>query len=250
VAYAMSESPLPQISSPPTEPTPLLAILRKWLGHAERHAANPNVNRNQLQMLTSSVRAQLDKVYGRTGPHQTYFAPLPEQLSREELNTLAATRVAQIKSVIAKLEQLAGPAGELIFIGHGQSLLWLLLKDFIKDTLHLQPDEFGYRESVAGYATVERLDAMLSQAGFAFLIMTAEDEHLDSTIHARENVIHEIGLFQGKLGRKRAIVLLEEGCAEFSNIRGLIEIRFPKGNIRAVFEDIRRVLAREGFIAR
>lgn len=196
------------------------------------------------------MRAQLNKVYGKIGPHQTYFAPLPELLSRQELDALAATRVSQIKGVIAKLEQLAAPAGEFIFIGHGQSLLWLVLKDFIKDTLQLKPDEFNYRESVAGYATVERLDAMLAQAGFAFLIMTAEDEHLDSTMHARENVIHEIGLFQGRLGRKRAIILLEQGCAEFSNIVGLSQIRFPKGNIRAAFEDIRRVLAREGFIAR
>src|SRR5205814_7923294 len=108
----------------------------------------------------------------------------------------------------------------------------LLLKDFIKDTLHLKPDEFN-REPVAGYPTVERLHYMLSHAGFAFLIMTAEEEHLDSTIYARENVIHEIGLFQRRLGRQWAIVLLEEGCAEFSNIVGLIQIRFPKGDITA-----------------
>ena len=35
------------------------------------------------------------------------------------------------------------------------------------------------------------------------------------------NVVHEAGLFQGRLGFTRAIVLLEEGCAEFSNIQGL-----------------------------
>lgn len=45
----------------------------------------------------------------------------------------------------------------------------------------------------------------------------------------------------------RAIVLLEEGCAEFSNIVGLSQIRFSKGDITARFEDIRRVLKREGF---
>ena len=78
--------------------------------------------------------------------------------------------------------------------------------------------------------------------------MTAEDEHADATKHARENVIHEVGLFQGRLGFRRAIVLLEEGCAEFSNITGLSQIRFPKGNIRASFEEIRRVLEREGIL--
>jgi predicted nucleotide-binding protein len=34
-------------------------------------------------------------------------------------------------------------------------------------------------------------------------------------------VIHEAGLFQGKLGFARAIVLLEQDCNEFSNIAGL-----------------------------
>jgi len=38
---------------------------------------------------------------------------------------------------------------------------------------------------------------------------------------------------------------LEDGCKEFSIIQGLGQIRFPKGNIKAAFEDIRAVLERE-----
>ena len=45
-----------------------------------------------------------------------------------------------------------------------------------------------------------------------------------------------------------AILLLEEGCAEFSNIQGLGQIRFPKGKISATFEEIRKVLEREELI--
>lgn len=89
---------------------------------------------------------------------------------------------------------------------------------------------------------------MIHNAGFAFHIMTAEDEHSDETLHARENVIHEAGLFQGKLSFERAIILLEDGCSEFGNINGLVQIRFPPGNIGACFEEIRRVLEREKVI--
>jgi predicted nucleotide-binding protein len=89
---------------------------------------------------------------------------------------------------------------------------------------------------------------MLDQASFAFLVMTAEDEQADGDHHARMNVIHEVGLFQGRLGFERAIVLLEEGCKEFSNIQGLGQIRYPKGNISAIFEKIREVLEREGTV--
>jgi predicted nucleotide-binding protein len=86
---------------------------------------------------------------------------------------------------------------------------------------------------------------MLDHAQFAFLVMTSEDSRADGTAHARENVVHEAGLFQGRLGFGRAIILLEEGCSEFSNIHGLGHIRFPKGNIDAAFEQIREVLKRE-----
>lgn len=136
-----------------------------------------------------------------------------------------------------------------IFIGHGRSSVWRDLKDFLQDRLHLDWDEFN-RESTAGLATKERLETMLENASFAFLIMTAEDEHANETLHARENVIHEIGLFQGRLGFRKAIILFEEGCQEFSNIFGLTQIRFPKGTIEAKFEEIRRVLEREEIINR
>jgi len=51
---------------------------------------------------------------------------------------------------------------------------------------------------------------MLDAAAFAFLILTAEDEQADGRLYARMNVVHEAGLFQGRLGFARAIVLLED----------------------------------------
>lgn len=135
-----------------------------------------------------------------------------------------------------------------IFIGHGRNHDWRELSSFIGDRLKLKWDEFN-REPTAGMSIKERIESMLGQANFAFLIMTAEDEHADSTFHARENVIHEIGLFQGRLGFNRAIILLEEGCKEFSNVHGIGQIRYPKGYISGTFEEIRRVLEREGILA-
>jgi len=137
--------------------------------------------------------------------------------------------------------------GTNIFIGHGRSLLWKDLKDFIQDRLHLPWDEFN-RLPIAGVTNIARLSEMLDSAAIAFLVMTAEDEQADGNKRARMNVIHEAGLFQGRLGFTRAIVLLEDGCEEFSNIHGLGQIRFPKGNIKAAFEEIRQVLEREGII--
>lgn len=136
------------------------------------------------------------------------------------------------------------PTGKKVFIGHGRSLLWRELKDFVQDRLRLPWDEFN-RVPVAGLTTISRIESMLHEAAFAFLVMTAEDEQADEQLYPRLNVVHEAGLFQGRLGFSRAIIVLEEGCQEFSNIVGLSQIRFPKGNIKACFEEVRQVLERE-----
>jgi len=110
-------------------------------------------------------------------------------------------------------------SGDKVFIGHGRSPAWRELKDFLADRLGLPWHEFN-REPPAGLYTVERLEQMLNDAGFALLVMTAEDEQPDGKVRARENVVHEAGLFQGRLGFKRAIILLEDGCEAFSNVYG------------------------------
>lgn len=151
--------------------------------------------------------------------------------------------IKNLENSAVKMESV----GTHVFIGHGRSPIWRELKDFINERLELPYDEFN-RVPTPGIDTRERLKEMLDQACMAFLVMTAEDEQTDGTLHARENVIHEAGLFQSRLGFKRAIILLEKGCQEFSNIHGLGQIRFPKGNIKAAFEEIRQVLEREGII--
>lgn len=151
-----------------------------------------------------------------------------------------------VSTVAAYLSTLT-PDNRTVFIGHGRSNVWTSLRDLLTNKFHLPYEEFN-REPRAGYSTKEVLVKMLDGARFAFLVMTPEDEHEDKKLHARENVVHEIGLFQGRLGFEKAIVLVEQGCEEFSNIIGLTQIRFPKGNIRAIAEDIREVLEREGLI--
>ena len=143
----------------------------------------------------------------------------------------------------------ASTVGTNVFIGHGRSPLWRELKDFIEDRLKLPVDEFN-RVPVAGVTNIERLSEMMDAAAIALLVMTGEDEQPDGNLRARMNVVHEAGLFQGRLGFSRAIVLLENGCEEFSNITGLGQIRFPRGQIRSTFEEIREVFEREGLLTR
>ena len=210
----------------------------------------PSLSHGQVRMWTASTRGPLREIFGHDSPVFADWPPASGPLPQGDPNVLLGTRLRRLESLISTLhdgERTRVAPGSRVFIGHGRSPVWRELKDFLNDRLTLPWEEFN-RESTAGIATTERLTEMLKSAAFAFLIMTAEDEHADETLHARENVIHEVGLFQGKLGLRRAIILLEEGCSTFSNIHGLTYISFPRGRISAAFEDVRRVLERERLV--
>lgn len=137
--------------------------------------------------------------------------------------------------------------GSKVFIGHGGASAEYLKLGVWLGGLGLEWEVFD-RKPTAGMSTKERLLEMLNNAQIAFLLMTPEDEDAEGKMNARANVIHEVGLFQGRLGWMKAIILLEEGCEEFSNIEGVGQIRYPKRNIKAAFEEIREVLQREGVL--
>ena len=130
----------------------------------------------------------------------------------------------------------------VIFIGHGRNQAWRDLKDHLADkhNYRVEAYEAGAR---AGHAIRDILESMLKDSSFALLVLTKEDETADGGFRARQNVIHETGLFQGKLGFSRAIVVLEEGTDSFSNISGIEQLRFTK--IQEIFGDVIATLKRE-----
>jgi CheY-like chemotaxis protein len=78
--------------------------------------------------------------------------------------------------------------GKRIFIGHGHSKQWEQLRDFLRDE-RLPWDEFN-RESPVGFETLSHLETKLSNAAFAILVMTVDEERSDKPVYARPNVIH------------------------------------------------------------
>ena len=132
----------------------------------------------------------------------------------------------------------------IIFIGHGGSEQWRDLKDHLHEKHHFKIEayETGAR---AGHGIRDILESMLNNSSFAILVLTGEDKTADGGLRARQNVIHEAGLFQGRLGFNKAIVLLEEGTEDFSNINGIQQIRYSKENIKETFGEIVATINRE-----
>lgn len=131
-----------------------------------------------------------------------------------------------------------------VFIGHGRNNIWRDLKDHLQDKhgIQIEAYETGAR---AGHAIRDIIEDMARSATFAILVMTAEDEQADGSMRARQNVIHEAGLFQGKLGFSRAVLLLEEGVEDFSNMHGVQHISFSKGNIKETYGEVLATIWRE-----
>jgi predicted nucleotide-binding protein len=145
--------------------------------------------------------------------------------------------------------EIVGRAGARpsVFIGHGRSPLWARVQLFLENDLKIKTVSYE-SESRAGDSIVPILERMLSEATFAVLILTAEDATTEGAKRARQNVIHEAGLFQGRLGFKKAILLRQEGLEDFSNVAGLQYIPFSDDRIEQTFYELQRVLKRERLI--
>lgn len=126
----------------------------------------------------------------------------------------------------------AQKARRTVFIGHGHSEEWRKLAMFLRDDHGLTVIEFN-SSSPAGISTTDHIQKMLDQANFAFLILTGEDEQATGEFNPRLNVVHEAGLFQGKLGFRKAILLLEEGMPRVFKRPRAHSYSVPKGEDRS-----------------
>jgi len=133
-----------------------------------------------------------------------------------------------------------------VFIGHGRDNCWRAVKDFLEDECDVAVTCFE-SESRGGYGIDDVLMTCLDECSMAVCILTAEDDTGSKlTMRARQNVVHEVGLCQGRYGLERVALLVEEGVEEFSNLYGVVQFRFPRGRVDAIFHELHRMLKREG----
>lgn len=154
-----------------------------------------------------------------------------------------ANEVSSVKP-IAKAKSIGDGT---IFIGHGRSKLWARIQLFLLDDLKLKTISFE-SESHTSESITSVLEEFLDRASYAILVLTAEDETHDRKIRARQNVIHEAGLFQGRLGFKKVIILKQNEVEEFTNIAGLQYISFKDDNIEQTFYELQRTLKKAGLL--
>lgn len=202
--------------------------------------------RNAIRNIFGEHSTQLqdfdDKalVYSQRAIIESIFNEVMEYWDEESL----ATPVT-IAETAKSLEHTTTEAN--VFIGHGRSPLWARLQVFLENDLGLKTVTYE-SETRAGESIVPILEQILNEANFAVLILTAEDEIAGGAKRARQNVIHEAGLFQGRLGFNKAILLKQEGVEDFSNVAGLQHISFNGDRIEQTFWEVQRVLKKQRLI--
>lgn len=131
------------------------------------------------------------------------------------------------------------PLPKCVFISHGRSKDWLSIQQYLEKDVNLSTLELA-QEPSQGKAVIQKLDDSSNKCSYAVIIMSGDDEMMDGTFRARENVIHEIGFFQGKYGLNGVCILHEEGTNIPSNVSGIVYVPYPKGTIEASFGTLRR----------
>lgn len=114
-----------------------------------------------------------------------------------------------------------------VFISHGRSNEWIKVQSYLERDLEIPTLELA-QEPNLGRTVLQKLDEESLKCSVAVIVMTGEDMTDSGEIRARENVMHEIGYFQGKYGLMNVVLLHEQGVNIPSNIHGLVYVGFPK----------------------
>jgi predicted nucleotide-binding protein len=212
---------------------------------------------DKATLYINKIEDFFDKYRSRSNSDFFYFPPAlisnnddsVKQISSllKKLKTLSKEDIQkELESIDIKSTPKSKGGGK-IFIGHGRSKLWARVQLFVKDDLDLTTLVFE-DESRTSETIINILSQFLDEASFAILLLTAEDETADGKIRARQNVIHEAGLFQGRLGFDKVIILKQDNVEEFSNIAGLQYIPFLSDNIEQTFYELQRKLKKVGIL--
>ena len=201
-----------------------------------------DIRRNADEYRYRILGARNDLIISYSRRRCCVVAALP---SRNQIERIFGTIESNVARCMLPADESANRQFHpTVFIGHGRSGAWRDLKDHLQDQhgINIEAYEIGAR---AGHTIRDILEDMLNKSSIAFLVMTGEDAQENGSIRARQNVVHEVGLFQGRLGFSRAVVLLEEGAEEFSNLHGVQQIRFQRDSIRETFGDVLATIRRE-----
>lgn len=219
------------------------AVRRDGPDHVSWKAKVDAVMRSALGEDSATLREYRDVRYSVgvwTG------APGEDQRDAQYFAARVGDAVGLIDAAIYELGLTEGSVGEIadphvidgpIFVVHGRDdarkyeLVRLLERAIQRDAVVL------HEQSNRGDTILEKLERHAQAASFAIVLLTGDDEGrlagsaaTPLTPRGRQNVILELGIFIGRIGRSRVVVLKEPNVEVPSDLSGLVYIALdPSG---------------------
>ena len=200
--------------------------------------------------VSAILKEELPQLYGDLPDR-----PVPESSGTTDFEGRGYIRRRELERIVADINYILelrahselevpthSPKRERrVFISHGTPPDWREVQAFIEKDQSIPTLELA-QEPNRGRTVLQKLDEESDRCNYAVVVMTSDDNAQDGALLARENVMHEIGYFQGKFGLANVCLLHEEGVNIPSNIHGLVYIPFPKDMVRAAFSALGREL--------
>lgn len=218
--------------------------IREYLGSPRSENPLSKGQSPEAQELFGVWQYPFDRCFSKPFSEQVLILRERWKLSRS--NSMRERESSEIKDPLVSSRSESGR--KTAFISHGSSLLYLRLKDFVSDRLLLEPSFFE-KDVHLTEGNFDIFESYANRSDVAFVLLTQDDKTATGDLRPRQNVIHELGFLQGRLGREKVIVLRQDGVEELSNLAGVQEVRFPANNIDAAYEQIRRYLEKMGVVS-
>jgi predicted nucleotide-binding protein len=234
-------------------------VLQSLLDERVGHPSRPNLHFSTADVAThfesasrqgQILREKLPALFGDF-PHlpsapEMQMAPgsaEPVRYGRKQLDNLARwiDQAFEVRAHSELKAPSASPQDQRVFISHGRAPDWREVQSFIERDVGVQTLELA-QEPNLGRTVLQKLEQESSKCTCVVIVMTGDDIDAAGNARARENVLHEIGFFQGRFGLSAVCLLHEEGTNIPSNIHGLVYIPFSKGYVSATFGALTREL--------
>jgi predicted nucleotide-binding protein len=213
-------------------------MIQHYFLQAERHLEMLRKLRSDLYGDFQPIKTEPELKMADASPGK----PTPNHFSRAQAERLTRD-IDQIFEIRAnsELEQPKPESMRRVFITHGRSNDWRAVQPFIEKDIGLSTIELAQEPNI-GRTIIEKLIDNAARCDSAVIVMTGDDVVNEDEARVRENVMHEIGFFQGRYGRSAVILLHEDGVNIPTNLAGVAYVPFPKGQIEAGFHVLQREL--------
>ena len=225
--------------------------MRKHLENGEALLARGGISSDDHSTWVMLARNYLEKAFGQNSPNVTTvtsagrYGAFPMDAGEEWWQShRAETLQSQVKKIQGLIELLttevdlqhghvvAAPEakhGHKIFLVHGHDELALQQTARFLEKLHQEVVVLREQPN-QGRTIVEKFEEY-ADVGFAIVLLTADDRGGSkasdlTTLHyrARQNVVFELGYFNGRLGRSRVCALYQPGVEIPSDYAGVLYV--------------------------